>query len=69
VRKYVLMPTRPLSRDEIAELADRLRLMLDTAATENLAVTMAMKNRVQGAVVALDAVLGYNPTVLGSLEE
>jgi deoxyribodipyrimidine photolyase-like uncharacterized protein len=68
MRQYGGVPTRSLTRDEIAELADRLHRLLDTTASEDVAVTTAMKHRVEGAVVALDAVLGHSSTASGSTD-
>jgi hypothetical protein len=42
--------------------------LLDTTASEDVAVTTAMKHRVEGAVVALDAVLGHSSTASGSTD-
>jgi hypothetical protein len=57
-----------LSRTEITELSDRLRCLLDTS-PDDMIVTTAMKNRVQGAVVALDAIAGRDPLANDVLRE
>jgi len=51
------MPTRPLNRAEVAELADRLRGLLDMVDEDKLSATTGMVYRIQGAVTALDRVL------------
>jgi hypothetical protein len=52
------VPDRPLTRAEVAELADRLRGLIDMIEAGEMSATTAMTYRLKGAVVALDAVLG-----------
>ena len=49
------MAAHPLTRGEIAELADRLRGLLEKLAVDELTATTGMAYRLQGAVIALDA--------------
>jgi hypothetical protein len=57
VRHHGAMSARPLSRGEIAELADRLRGLLDMIAAGEIEAATGMTYKLQGAVVVLDAVL------------
>ena len=61
------MPDRALNRREIADLADRLRGLLDMIEADEMSATTGMMYRVQGAVVAIDAVLGRDASLLDSL--
>ena len=63
----VNVPERPLSRRELAELADRLRGLLDMIEAGEMSATTAMTYRLEGAVVAVDAVLGRDASLLDSL--
>jgi hypothetical protein len=47
-----------LTRGEIRELADRLRDLIATVDNGEMSATTAMRYRLQGAVMALEAVLG-----------
>ena len=58
VRHPGAMAAHPLTRCEISELADRLHGLLDMIAVDEMTATTGMTYRLQGAVVALDAVLG-----------
>ena len=65
------MAARPLTRGEVTELAGRLHGLLDMIAVDELTATTGMTYRLQGAVVALDAVLGrdssFRSDVLGHI--
>jgi hypothetical protein len=61
------VPDRALNRREIADLADRLRGLLDMIEADEMSATTGMMYRVQGAVVAIDAVLGRDASLLDSL--
>jgi hypothetical protein len=63
------MPAHALTRSEIAELADRLRGLIAMVDNGEMSATTAMTYRLQGAVVALDAVLGRESTILDSFGE
>jgi len=63
------MAARPLTRTEITELADRLRGLIAMVDNGDMSASTAMSYRMQGAVVALDAVLGRNSSQLSSLED
>jgi len=52
------MPARPLTRGEIAELADRLRVLLEMVDNGEMSASTAMSYRMQGAVTALNAPAG-----------
>jgi hypothetical protein len=52
------MSPRPLARAEVAELADRLRGLLDMVNEDKLSATTAMTYGIEGAVTTLDRVLG-----------
>jgi hypothetical protein len=54
----VSMAARPLTRGEIAELADRLRGLITMIEADEMSATTAMTYRVQGAVTALEALQG-----------
>jgi hypothetical protein len=58
---------RPLTRAEVADLADRLRALLGQIDAGNLDATRAMRYRLEGAIAALDAALGRPSTLLGDL--
>jgi hypothetical protein len=60
VRHPGAMAPHPLTRGEITELADRLHGLLEMIAVDEMTATTGMMYRVQGAVVALDAVLGQD---------
>ena len=60
------MHPRPLTHSEIAELADRLRGLLDMVDNGELSATTGMTYRLQGAVTALDAVVGQQSLLAGS---
>ena len=62
------MSPRPLTRAEIAELADRLRGLLDMVDEDRLTATTGMTYRIQGAVTALDAVLGNDASLVEPLD-
>jgi len=51
------MATRPLTRQQMAELARSLDALLDAIRREELSATTAMTYRLEGAVTALGAVL------------
>jgi hypothetical protein len=57
------MPARPLTRGEIAELADRLWGLINMIDAGEMGATTGMAYRLQGAVVALEAVLGHDPSL------
>jgi hypothetical protein len=63
----VFMAARPLTRGEISELADRLRGLIAMVDNGEMSASTAMRYRLQGAVVALEAVLGCDPSLLASL--
>jgi hypothetical protein len=63
------VPERPLTRREIAELADRLRGLIAIIEADEMSATTAMTYRLQGAVTALDAVLGHSTLPLGWLDQ
>jgi len=60
------VPARPLNRAEVTDLADRLRGFLDMIDEDKLSATTGMTYRLQGAVAALDAVLGTAAPVGGN---
>ena len=62
------MAARPLTRGEIGELADQLRDLITMTESGEMTATTAMTYRLQGAVVALDAVLGHKTTPFDWLE-
>lgn len=68
MRHHRDMPERPLTRGEIAELTNRLQGLLAMVDEDELSTTTAMRYRLQGAVVALEAVLGRAPSLLASLD-
>jgi hypothetical protein len=61
------MAAHPLTRGEITELAGRLHGLLEMIAVDELTATTGMTYRLQGAVVALDAVLGRDSSLLGPM--
>jgi len=61
------MATHPLTRGEISELARRLHGLLDMVDASQMTATTGMTYRLQGAVVALDAVLRRLPSALDAL--
>ncbi len=63
------MPERPLNRREIAELADRLRGLMAMVDNGEMSASTATSYRMQGAVVALEAVLGRDESSLDPLED
>jgi len=63
------MPARPLTRGEIAELADRLWVLINMIDAGEMSATTAMTYRIQGAVVALEAVLGHDPSLFDSFDD
>jgi hypothetical protein len=58
VAAAVAVVTRSLTRPEIASLAADLRAMLHRIESGELDATPPMRNRIEGAVAALEAVLG-----------
>ena len=62
------MRARPLTRTEMTELAVRLRDLLGIVDAGELTATTGMTYRLQGAVAALDAALGRDSSLLGSLD-
>ena len=56
--------TPPHTRGEISELAGRLHGLLDMIAVDELTATTGITYRLQGAVVAQDAVLGTHSSLL-----
>lgn len=58
MRHHGDVPDRPLNRREIADLADRLRGLIAMIETDEMSASTGMTYRIQGAVAALDAVLG-----------
>jgi hypothetical protein len=53
------VPDRPLFRVEVAELAVRVRELMDIVDEDKVTAATGMAYRIQGAVTALDAVLGH----------
>ena len=51
---------KPLSRVEVAALADDLRKMLASIEAGDLDATTAMRHRIEGALAALEVVLGHS---------
>jgi hypothetical protein len=68
MRHHGDVPSRPLTRAEVAELADRLRGLLDMVNEDKLSATTAMTYRIQGAVTALDGVMGKDTTLVELLD-
>jgi hypothetical protein len=52
------VPERHLNRREIADLADGFRGLLEMIEADEMSATTAMTYRIQGAVTALDNVVG-----------
>ena len=52
-----------LTRKQITALATELRTMLDKIEAGDLDATISMRHRIQGAVTALDAVLGRSSRI------
>jgi hypothetical protein len=67
MRHHGDVPERPLTRAEVAELADRLRGLLAMVNEDRLGATTGMTYRMQGAVTALDEVLGSDASLLDYL--
>lgn len=67
VRHPGAMAARPLTRAEITELAGRLHGLLDMIAVGEMTASTGMTYRLQGAVVALDAALGRDSSLLGPM--
>jgi hypothetical protein len=65
---YGVVPSRPLTRSEVVKLADRLRALLAMVDKNDLSATTGMTYRIQGAVTALDAVLGTDASLLDDFE-
>lgn len=62
------MPGHPLTRSEIAELAERLQALLVMIEGEDMSASTAMTYRLQGAVSALEAVVGRSHSLLDPLD-
>lgn len=62
------MPPRPFTRTEVIELTDRLRGLLEMVDEDNLSATTAMTYRIEGAVTALDTVLGNDSPLTDVLD-
>jgi hypothetical protein len=69
VRHHSDVPAHPLSRREIADLADRLRGLLEMIETDEMSATTAMTYRLEGAVAALDVVLGQGASSPDGLDD
>ena len=52
-----------LTRKQITALAAELRTMLDKIEAGDLDATISMRHRIQGAVIALDVVLGRSSRI------
>jgi len=64
------MAAHPLTRGEIGELADRLRGLIAMVDNAEMTASTAMSYRLQGAVTALEVVLGSGCSSLAdSFEE
>lgn len=59
--------SRPLSRAELSDLADRLRTMLAAIESGGLDATTAMRYRLEGALSALEMALGRPSSLLEDL--
>jgi hypothetical protein len=55
-----------LTRGEIGELADRLRGLIAMVDNGEMTASTAMRYRLEGAAVALEAVLGQDSSLLDS---
>jgi hypothetical protein len=59
--------SKPLARAELADLADRLRKLLDAIEAGALDASTVTRYRLEGAVGALDVALGRPSTLLDNL--
>jgi hypothetical protein len=59
--------TKPLTRDETAALASSVRSLLAMVERDELDATAAMTYRLEGALAALEAVLGERSSLLENL--
>ena len=57
------MTARPLARGEIAELADRLWGLINMIDAGEMSATTGMAYRLQGALVALEAVAEHDASL------
>jgi hypothetical protein len=62
------VPPRQLTRAEVAELAGRLHCLLAMIDTGRVTASSGMRYRLQGAVVALEAVLGRSSPLLEAFD-
>ncbi len=66
---YGGMAEHPLTRGEIAELADRLRGLIAMVDNGEMTASTAMRYRLEGAVVALEVAVGRNPATSDDILE
>ncbi len=59
--------TRPLRNPQIEELAESLRVTLAACEAGDLVASVSLIHRLEGAIAALESVLGQRSTLLNDL--
>jgi hypothetical protein len=65
----VSMAAHALTRGEVGELADRLRGLISMTEAGEMTATTPMTYRIEGAVAALEALLGHDSSLMDSFGE